>query len=185
MNRFNKDGFRKCSCCKREKELTSVNFYKDKNRLSGMSYRCKECDRKKKDERKGRYKKLSPELKEKYKAKNRLYTSFGSGRATAMICAYRKADRKKGQTCDLDRQFILTEVFKNECFYCGDKNNIGCDRIDNNLGHIKSNVVPCCRDCNTSRMDNFTHDEMKIIGMAIRIVKDRRKNEDFNYQKYK
>ena len=171
MNLLNKQGFRKCSCCKTEKKLISENFCSDKNRYLGFSYRCKVCDRNKKDERKERYKKLSDDKKEKHKEKNRIYTSSGTGRAIAMLCAYRKVDRKKGQICDLDKHFILNEIFTKTCFYCGDRNKIGCDRIDNRFGHTKDNVVACCKDCNTTRMNIYTHEEMILLGKTIKEIK--------------
>ena len=36
-----------------------------------------------------------------------------------------------------------------DCFYCGDPSNInGLDRINNDLGYIIGNCVPCCSTCN-------------------------------------
>jgi len=173
---INRNGYRVCSCCKIEKELNSESFCSDKNRKFGFSYRCKKCDSVKKDNRKERYKKLSEEQKEIYKARNRSYTSKGLGRATALICAYRKADNKKGLVCDLDREFLVNNIFNKECVYCGDIENIGCDRIDNNIGHLKTNVVPCCRVCNTTRMNNFSYNEMLLLGNTIKQIKEIRKN---------
>lgn len=48
--------------------------------------------------------------------------------------------------------------------------NIGCDRIDNNKGHSIDNVVPCCNICNTVRGNNFTVDEMKLLGSLIKKI---------------
>ena len=42
---------RTCVTCKIEKLATSDNFYKDKNRPLGLMYRCKECDKKRVDNR--------------------------------------------------------------------------------------------------------------------------------------
>jgi hypothetical protein len=42
------------------------------------------------------------------------------------------------------------------------------------LPHIKANVVPCCPDCNIARSNNFTHEEMLIIGRAVAKVKSAR-----------
>ena len=172
----NKEGFRICSCCKVEKELSFNNFSSDKNRKFGFSYRCKICDSVKKDKRKERYKNLSEQQKEIYKAKNRKYTSSGLGRATALICSYRKADKKRNQICNLDREFLINNIFNKECIYCHSLINIGCDRVDNNLGHIKTNVVPCCRICNTTRMNNFSHDEMILLGKIIKEINNNRVN---------
>jgi ribosomal protein L28 len=141
----------------------------------GYAYRCRECDSKKMDSRKNRYKNSSEEEKEKYKAKNRKYTSFGVGRAVAMVCAYRKMDRNKGQSCDLTKEFLIEEIFSKNCIYCGDNEKIGCDRVSNKEGHTKKNVVPCCRTCNITRMNNYTHEEMLLIGETIKHIKELRK----------
>lgn len=61
------------------------------------------------------------------------------------------------------------------CVYCGFVNEgsgIGLDRIVNDRGYHKDNVVSCDYVCNTARNDHFTHEEMKtVIGPAIRQVK--------------
>ena len=91
-------------------------------------------------------------------------------KASKMVSAYRVNDKKKGWVCDLTIEDML-EIMSKPCIYCGDINRIGCDRIDNNKGHTKDNVVPCCVDCNKARNDNFTFEEMKILGKAIREIK--------------
>lgn len=91
-------------------------------------------------------------------------------RTSAQVCQYRVRDRNKGMHNDLTVAYFR-EVIKDGCVYCGDTNRMGLDRILNGKGHEKSNVVPCCYDCNCARMDNFSFAEMKIIGAAIREVK--------------
>ncbi len=65
------------------------------------------------------------------------------------------------------------------CAYCGLENNsgggAGMDRLNNSKGYIPGNVVSCCKECNTARHDNFSPEEMRAIGMAIRQVKLARK----------
>ena len=96
-------------------------------------------------------------------------------RIRRMFGAYRLRDKNKGLNNDLTLDFFKEEI-KNGCIYCGDLNNVGLDRIDNTKGHEKSNVVSCCYDCNCARMDNFSLEEMKIIGLAIKEIK-RMRNE--------
>ncbi len=59
--------------------------------------------------------------------------------------------------------------------YCGDTNRIGLDRIDNSKGHTKDNTVPCCYECNCARNNNFSFEEMKILGKTIKQIKESRK----------
>ena len=39
------------------------------------------------------------------------------------------------------------ELFQMSCRYCGGE-GFGIDRVDNTLGYISKNVVPCCSMCN-------------------------------------
>lgn len=40
------------------------------------------------------------------------------------------------------------------CFYCGDSGvPNGLDRVDNSLGYLIENVVPCCSQCNVMKLD--------------------------------
>ena len=75
------------------------------------------------------------------------------------------------------------EITKQNCFYCGcvpsqisinlggDKTKQkrycngeyiynGVDRIDNTKGYIENNIVPCCKQCNTMKM-NYSLDSFK------------------------
>jgi len=64
------------------------------------------------------------------------------------------------------------------CHYCGLPYTVvqgaGLDRVDSDRGYERDNVVPCCWECNQAKHDNFHHDEMMIIGQAIRQVKQQR-----------
>lgn len=40
------------------------------------------------------------------------------------------------------------------CIYCGDTiETVGIDRADNNIGYIKGNLVPCCKNCNRFKLN--------------------------------
>lgn len=80
---------------------------------------------------------------------------------------------RNGKSWDLLPDEYVNLIMQN-CMYCNHNvgTGTGLDRINNDLGYIIDNVVPCCEECNTARMNNFTHEEMKIhIGPAIRLVK--------------
>lgn len=102
-------------------------------------------------------------------------------KASKMISSYKIKDRKAGlQECDITIDWMLEYITNSPCIYCGDTKRIGCDRIDNNIGHLKTNVVPCCYECNCARNRNFTFEEMKEIGLAIKKVKQKRLSNENN-----
>jgi len=63
------------------------------------------------------------------------------------------------------------ELWNNGCHYCTKSlaNETGCglDRLDNSLGYIPDNVIPCCGSCNKMRNNILTHEEMKIAMTAV------------------
>ncbi len=73
-----------------------------------------------------------------------------------------------------------TELIQKPCYYCNDyfprvTTSTGLDRIDNNRGYTKDNVLPCCASCNRTRGDRFTVQEAKnMIEFLIRM----RRNEN-------
>lgn len=93
-------------------------------------------------------------------------------------------NRYKDGDLTFDDFYILSQK---SCFYCGSKpNNIynnykpgttylesrikngtfiynGLDRIDSSIGHTKLNVVPCCKICNTMKMDMTSEDFFEKI----------------------
>jgi len=77
------------------------------------------------------------------------------------------------------REFSLTEnefrqIIEQPCFYCGklpfrDRGDCGIrghfryngiDRVDNSIGYISENCVPCCQHCNQSKL-NYSLDEFR------------------------
>lgn len=165
---------RRCISCKVEKEATSEYFYKDKNRYLGLMYRCKECDkiRTSKQDRTNRYN-LMTEIQKINKYKTyRIYIKTLKGRAIALLAAYKTEDLRKGREFSLTQQDLILAM-SSSCVYCGYPAT-GVDRLNNKIGHTPDNCIPCCKECNISRMDNFSHKEMFIIGKAIREIKDSR-----------
>ena len=149
-----------CCICKCEKPISDFYFLKTENRLS--SY-CKYCDSHRK-------KNLNPKklIRNKEKAK----ILYRENKPFFVLKDYRKYDKKRGFINDLTIEYV-SEQLERPCVYCGYPST-GLDRIENTLGHMRSNCVPCCRECNVARMDNFTHQEMFIIGLAIKQIKDNR-----------
>jgi 5-methylcytosine-specific restriction endonuclease McrA len=83
---------------------------------------------------------------------NSHYIKSGIG---VVLCYYKRNARYRGVSFKLNRsQFYMLN--KSNCFYCGDKPYSICrkyvfngvDRVNNELGYIINNVVPCCKRCN-------------------------------------
>ena len=158
-----------CHTCKIEKERTSEFFYIRDNVVDGLEGNCKEC--RNIAVRKSQ-KRASPEQKSKVKIKKKIFNKTLRGHAGITSRSYRSIDKKFNRENDITTDDVL-EVRTKKCIYCGYP-AVGFDRVDNKKGHIKSNSVPCCLECNIARMDNFTHQETFILGEAIKRIKDKR-----------
>ena len=53
----------------------------------------------------------------------------------------------RGYEFELTRE-QFDELINEDCCYCGNNDNIGVDRVDNNIGYVYWNCVPCCGVCN-------------------------------------
>lgn len=82
----------------------------------------------------------------------------------------------------LSREDVKSLIFKN-CYYCGQEPNSvrkkvpkirynSIDRINNDIGYIIDNCVPCCRKCNTIK-GAVTE---KLIEILYEEIQRRRKN---------
>lgn len=159
---------RMCTKCKQIKKLSHEFYSRDKNRRYGFMYKCKECEKRRKDNRKNRWSKLTDEQK----GVRREYSKSVSQIASRMLSNYRRYDLAKGYTTTIDTEFIINSITQ-PCHYCG-FSATGLDRVDSRVGHTKGNCVPCCKECNTAKLNHFTEDEMKIIGESISLVKGNR-----------
>lgn len=171
MNRKNPEGERRCYLCHKSLPLTIEFFPRDKNRSAGLGYQCRPCAlrvrKERGDPRKNRWAKMTPEERTRRKATMRTHNTNGGWRAMR-IGAYRDWDKRRGFTCDITTAWFKENIQCKPCIYCLRNNvRIGCDRINNSIGHTMANVVPACGDCNKSRQDIFTHAEMLLLGPHI------------------
>lgn len=113
--------------------------------------KCKEWYNEHKEERK-KYNKEWREKNKEYDKQRRLdYMRTPIGRASHLVQAYKKEDKKhKRGECTLTKEWILENIFTKPCAHCGVEgwNVIGCNRINNDLPHTMDNVEPCCEECN-------------------------------------
>ena len=118
---------------------------------------------------------------EKYRAVKARYQNSKKGKATADryftsekgIAARLKATTNHAQKAKTPRgkwneyrfaakardlEFTLTyeqflALWQKPCRYCGDPiPTVGIDRLDNSLGYVQGNVVPCCTECNRAKL---------------------------------
>lgn len=91
-----------------------------------------------------------------------------------MLSSYRCGDKTRGRLFNLTRDYFEQNIISKPCTYCGATENVGCDRIDNTLGHTDNNVLPACYICNTVRNNHFSVDEMKQLGKVIQEIREER-----------
>ena len=90
---------------------------------------------------------------------------------------YKSSAKRRNLSFELSPEEAY-QLFSSNCFYCetppgkliwGEDSNgnkfpltiaHGIDRVDNNKGYIKNNVVPCCNQCNLAKLD-YTFSQFK------------------------
>ena len=134
---------KKCAKCGRELPLSE--FHKG-NGKDGYRSECKECTHKDYEKHKARRIAYSKEYE-------KLYYKTKSGRASYLAHKYKQEDKKYNRDNNIKMKWIFNNIFTSKCIYCGEEDwhKLGCDRIDNSIGHIIGNVVPCCKKCNIER----------------------------------
>jgi hypothetical protein len=100
--------------------------------------------------------------------------AVGHSGIVAVYGTYKKAAKDRGYEFKISKEYF-TETTKKDCFYCGDSPSMkrndsakdggfvlhnGIDRVDNNIGYIEGNCVPCCKVCNRAK-GTLTSDEFK------------------------
>lgn len=96
----------------------------------------------------------------------------------ALLSSYKRSARLRGLTWDLTPEEFF-KVIENPCFYCGAPPLVGADRVDNSVGYLKNNLVPCCTICNwmkrhltikefLSHIEQiFKHKVVKALGVGV------------------
>lgn len=164
---------RTCFKCGLQKELNPDNFHRTK--VKGVPNFHRYCRKCRSSTRKDGYKYQTDEWKGKDCVRNSLYQSTTiSGRAIVLLKYYRVSDRKKGREFSITKEWLINNIMNRQCFYCDDTYRIGCERLDNNIGHTIENCVPCCSVCNSVRSNIFTVLEMKEIGLKIKELRAKR-----------
>ena len=82
----------------------------------------------------------------------------------------RKAKRDtKNNVKDSDYEYFRDLFLTNKCYLCGEtfkRDNVPTlDRVDNNKGHSKDNVMPCCEYCNKCKSNNEKETMQLLINL--------------------
>lgn len=108
------------------------------------------------------YRKNNPEKFEKYNNKRKADINY-------RLKWYKKRAEKSEIEWGLSDDYAK-ELFKESCYYCDEFNIFkvnGIDRINNDVGYIDDNVVPCCTTCNmikcTMTIDDFLNKVEHIL----------------------
>lgn len=154
-----------CTLCKTSKPEEDFGFRKPGQRMTW----CRLCRNKQAIPRKRLWR---ANHKDRVKAANATRSS-----PTRKFAFMKNTAKVRKLAFDLTESQCI-DLTSRPCEYCGGplaKYGMGLDRIDNSLGYLFNNVLPCCTQCNVARGTFFTVDEMKqFIGPAIRAAREAR-----------
>lgn len=133
FNVLKRGSIKSCGCLKKDQKSETYIIAKQKTKLTCI--------------KKGLWK--DPKLRSAQLTYKHLYSDGDISFDEFLVlsqqnCFYCGKEPSNRTTCYSTKTRGLTkERFDNSYFIYN-----GLDRIDNNLGHIKSNIVPCCKTCN-------------------------------------
>lgn len=158
-----------CSECKR---ILKVR----RDQIKDNGNMCISCAKKKNWE--------DPEYRKKcsdsHKGQNNRHLSLPDGEANlnAIYFSYKKSAQERGLFFDIDKE-LFKKITKQNCHYCGcepnqiksDKERFrygywihnGIDRLDDNIGYIPENIVPCCKKCNYAKQGMNEQEFLELI----------------------
>ncbi len=162
---------KRCWRCKETKSIS--DFHKNKSNRDGLCGLCKKCNYAGvlKWHTNNRERSAAQAKKYYYRIKNDPHhVSVREGYAVSLNCRYRVAKYQAGVR---GKEFLLTieeygKFLELPCCYCNGAlgtvtKGIGLDRVDNSIGYVVGNCVPCCQTCNSVKGHRFTAEETKIM----------------------
>lgn|GEM_PF-1385135 len=163
---------KRCNRCGTTKPTSAFSY---KTVYGGRYLRtaCRICENKKRSERRKRSPSAADKVREQRQLDRRSrMRAAGIDLPRWILTDSRASDRKKGLSNDLTKSFIAERIAQG-CCYCGDKTiRMTLDRIDNNQGHTRNNVVPACIRCNYIRRD-MPFEAWLLVTGAIREARKR------------
>jgi|WetSurMetagenome_2_1015567.scaffolds.fasta_scaffold132721_3 hypothetical protein len=180
-----------CTKCKNTKEENC--FYKHKKSKDGYSSWCKECRSKSFKEDYLNNKEYYNQKSKNYYNKNieitaKRHSIYRNKNKAHILQHDKERDRNVGRRFLKSKrsaikrklEWLITEnefqeLSYKDCYYCNNKlenrkysTGAALDRIDNSIGYIISNVLPCCATCNYLRGDIMTVQEtQQVVNLLI------------------
>lgn len=161
---------RACTRCKCSKFVREFH----RRTINGQVYpktRCRKCENllRHKRETKSDRKRLSSRAyarlkKDRWSRKNQ---------ARFILLDAKGSDRKRGFENDLTPEFVHAAIVGG-CSYCGiprDETVMSLDRVDLTKGHLQSNVIASCDNCNLTR-GTMPYEAWLLVAKAVRNVRD-------------
>lgn len=114
--------------------------------------------------------------------KEKLKLTFGLSAKNMLIRTYKWHAKERNLLFELSYDELII-LFEGNCFYCDTKPEQkilkqrmngsfiynGIDRINNELGYIKDNVVSCCKKCNIAK-NNYSIEE--FLSWLLKVTKN-------------
>lgn len=157
----------------KERQQTKSRYYYEKNRTKIISrvrdYYLKHTE-KVKLYQKNRPK--SEEFRQNNRIKSKQYHRTLTGKFTNIKHQNRSSRSKRRRELIVNLSLEdYDKLLQNGCFYCKKdlflESGGSLDRINNDLGYFKENVLPCCGDCNKLRGNRLTVEETQVAVNAI------------------
>lgn len=150
----------KCDCGN-EKIIQKYNFYRAKHPTRSCG--CLFID----------------QLKSRNNSKKGVATKeYGHAAITVIYKRYREGAKSRNLQFDITRE-SFSDLILLPCYYCGQEKSLitktetydyqhnGVDRLDNTIGYVDGNMVPCCSKCNRAK---YKHSAKEYIDMCIRVA---------------
>lgn len=159
----------KCTKCPEEKPADQFPTRYRYGKLERLSW-CKTCMSRIRKAYKARIGPATPDQLKHRREMNAKHRESRKDPARYIYEDSRKSDRKRSLENNLTRHFIAT-LIANPCAYCDDTDTwMTLDRINNDIGHTMSNVVPACLRCNYTR-GTMPYEAWLIIAPAMKAAR--------------
>lgn len=167
-----------CTRCKSEQDIDTFYWKRDKGKNPRRYSECKKCrnimTKYWHDNNKEKVSQMNSYQRNKDIAKSRERDRVNNTSPGGKYAKLKYVSKKRGDVLNITFE-TFKDLISGMCYYCEsplNKSGHSLDRIDSSKGYMLENVVPCCMLCNKIKSNHLSFDEMRIIGQAVRRVKE-------------